>query len=332
VKREFSIPADLEEKIGLALKDLGVSFSDSRKLADSALRLSDFFIRSPGTATPWHESWARIAYMSYFLPLNYLRARAAIHEGEKRNFFAGLSSVIDFGAGPGTACLALAEHFSSEQMLLIEAAAEAAKLARHFGNFKFSTSFDQKAPKKSHQTLAVFSYSLTEQHDIPQWALDCEALMLLEPSTEEDGRKLQTLRGKLIEQGYFAWAPCTHQLGCPLLLHSKRDWCHDRIFFKAPAWFEAIEKLLPIKNKTLTYSYLLMRKTPIENAPDSGRLVGDQLKEKGKDRQLFCRGEKREYLSWLHKQGPSPELYRGDLFQLPGDYTEVSNEIRFPVE
>ncbi len=328
MKREFSIPKDLESQISEGLKSLGTDLSDSIKLADSILQLSDFFIRSGNQSTPWKEKWAQIAYLAYFLPLNFLRVQSVIKEGEKAGFFKGLDRAIDFGAGPGTAALALKNIFPIENLHLIEWAQQAMQQSKFFANFKYSEKFDTKILKNPAQSLGVFSYSLTELNAFPSWATDCEALMILEPATHVDGRKLQELRSRLLEKGFYAWAPCTHQQACPLLVHSKKDWCHDRIFFNAPKWFEAIEKYLPIKNKTITYSYLLARKTNPETILNQGRLVGDQLQEKGKDRQLFCRNDRREFLSWLHKAGPTPLLYRGDLFELPENFEEVSNEIR----
>jgi hypothetical protein len=137
------------------------------------------------------------------------------------------------------------------------------------------------------------------------------------------------LRTKLINAGYFMWAPCTHQLACPLLTLSKNDWCHDRALVEAPSWFSQVEQNLPMKNKTVTMSYLLARKTP---PPDSiqtyGRLVGDSMEEKGKTRQLFCRGPEREFLTWMHKSIEPQTLPRGELVFQPSDAEKKSNEIR----
>ncbi|MNL60669.1 hypothetical protein D3C87_1845050 [compost metagenome] len=80
-------------------------------------------------------------------------------------------------------------------------------------------------------------------------------------------------------------------------------------------------------------SYLLMRKTKPQ--PTTGaRVVGDRLKEKGKDRQLVCRGSDREFLAWMHKLGLEQEIPRGVLIDIPSDVQKVSNELRVksPIE
>jgi hypothetical protein len=134
-------------------------------------------------------------------------------------------------------------------------------------------------------------------------------------------------RKDLLQKGFSMWAPCPHQQACPLFENSKTDWCHDRIFFDQPAWFTAIEKHLPIKNTNLTFSYLLASK---KTAPPVSRwrTVGDLLEEKGKTRQMICRGSEREFLSWLHRDGPAPEIPRGHLIDPPESFEKKGTELR----
>ena len=334
MNRHFSIPKNFEDSIAAALASHKLTLQDSKALAKNVLMLSDFFIQNPDGQTPWHQSFAQIAYLSYYLPLNAARLRAVTQEGAKRNFFAGLENVIDFGAGLATASLALSET-QNLQYTLIEVASEPQKIIEtHFKDFKaqeWIRTFSAGRLKNPKKTLALFSYSLTELNDLPEWAAECEAVMIVEPSTQQDGRKLMALRQRLLEKGYHAWAPCTHEGPCPLLTQSKNDWCHDRIHFDAPEWFQRMEEHLPMKNRTLTTSYLLMRKTAPEKI-EAARVVGDTLKEKGKDRQMICRGPDREFLAWLHKNKNSQEIPRGVLVKIPNDIQKVSNELRVQTE
>src|SRR5690606_34955085 len=95
----------------------------------------------------------------------------------------------------------------------------------------------EKISGKGH--LAAFSYSLTELTEIPAFAADSEAFLIIEPATRDDGRRLLGWRQTFIDRTYSVHAPCTHQKNCPLLHQSERDWCHDRIEFRAPDWFLA---------------------------------------------------------------------------------------------
>lgn len=326
--RFFSLPSSLEMKIENALKmHFQLSLQDSKKLAEAVKKLSDFFIQQPEGATPWKESWAQVAYLVYFLPLNHARVQAVVTEAARQNFFQNLEELVDFGAGFGTASLALRAHF--QKFTLVERAKDICSRFDFLDSSK-SQWFDKipglETPQK---TLGVFSYSLTELEDIPLWAKKLEALMILEPSTQQDGRKLLELRKKLQSEGYNIWGPCTHQGSCPLLTQSKTDWCHDRIHFEMPGWFASLEQHLPMKNRTLTTSYLLARRSPAPALEaHSARTVGDLLPEKGKDRQMICRGEEREFLAWMHKKGLRQEIPRGVVIQIPEDAQKVSNELR----
>ena len=313
------------------LQDRGLNDSDHdgrKKIATSIKKLSDYFIEQPEGATPWNESWAQEAYLSYYLPLNEIRNRAVIKEGLASGFFHELTDVIDFGSGPGTADFAL-ESLVPElsSYTLIERSEVPERLLRH-PSWKFTTVLRDKDFKNPQKTLFVASYSLTEAK-LPPEALQSEALMILEPSTRQDGRALLQLRDDLIKKGFFIWAPCTHQMDCPLLSQSPRDWCHDRVHVdRSPEWI-ALEELLPFRNQTITFSYLLARRSPPPIVPSNlVRLVGDSLPEKGKTRQMICRGPEREFIAWLHRQGAPPDWPRGALMEIPADALRAGQELR----
>jgi len=121
-------------------------------------------------------------------------------------------------------------------------------------------------------------------------------------------------RGRLLNAGFQVLAPCTHALPCPLLTKSPRDWCHMRVAFAGPEWFLRLEERLPMKNRTLTYSYLFVsRQLQRPWAANAARVIGDTLEEKGKTRQMICRGEEREFLSWLHRFGEPPRIPHGSI-------------------
>ena len=305
-------------------------------IAESVQRLSDFYISNPESETPWANRFTQLAYRHYYLPLNYIRCQQVIQRGLQVDFFSDLHSFIDWGAGPGTASLALAHAEKLKPQIKKQILFDISKstlnsfsdLHADLINKQYLDFLDLRTayPDKKNSCL-VFSYSLTERNELPVGWTDYEALMILEPSTSQDGRKLLELRKQIQAEGYFIWAPCTHQLACPLLTHSKNDWCHDRAHVSGPAWFTQLEQLLPMKNKTITTSYLLARKKkPVQTG--KARLTGDSLNEKGKTRQLLCRNEQREFLTWMHKSITPQVLARGELVELPADIEIKSNEIR----
>lgn len=315
---------------------LDTPLSPIREVAKAILRLSDFYIQNPKAETPWHEEYCQLAYRHYYLPLNALRCELVIERGQQVGFFADLNYFIDWGSGPGTASLALARSTLRPQIksqtlydISDQVLARFSDLHKNLVHPKVEKKLNLQHLSQPEKTCLIFSYSLTELSQLPSGWNQAEALMILEPSTSEDGRRLMQLRETLMRNGFHIWAPCTHRLSCPLLLHSKQDWCHDRIHVQSPEWFDELEQYLPMKNKTVTTSYLLARKkAPSPLSERAVRLVGDSLPEKGKTRQLICRGPEREFISWLHKQTQAQIMPRGVLIELPEIFEKKSNEIR----
>jgi len=322
--RQFEIPKELEVSIEKALQALSTTLQDSKKIAAAVKQMSDFYIANPQAATPWNESWAVIAQLAYYLPLNYLRAQAVIDQGAMQGFFDGLKSSCEVGSGLGALSMPLSKKINVNACL--EISNKASQIHQKISKQSFQI---LKSEKDLRGDLLALSYVLTEVTHLEKYFDHFNAILVIEPSTSQDGRYLMELRERLIKKGFFIWAPCTHQKNCPLLHESKKDWCHDRIHLKMPKWFLDIEANLPFKNKTITYSYLLARKDKKPQNTLKTRIVGDLLPEKGKTRIMVCRQDKREFLSWLSKDKLEVELYRGDLLDLTQfDLEEKSNELR----
>lgn len=334
--RTFALPLDLEIQIRQVLEaQYKLSLDDPDKLAQAVLQLSDFYNSNSGEKTPWQQNWCQIAYLSYYLPLNFLRAQAVFKEGQRVGFFDEVKTVIDYGSGLGSGSLPLVDgqrEFQFVESSSVARAIHAKLLGESSGVWRENVSSIPSSLRQ--QYLGVFSYSLTEfdlpmEKLLPNWALDVGSLMIIEPSTRDRGRRLSQLREFLIQRDYSVWSPCLHQQSCPLLVGSKNDWCHDRIHFAQPSWFANIEKKLPMRNQTLTMSYLLVsRRRAPKFPPDSARLVGDLMTEKGKSRQMLCRGPNREFLAWMHKNVNPQELPRGIVVSIPRSSISVSNEVR----
>ncbi len=305
-----------------------------KQLSDAILALSDYFIDFPDQPTPWNEPYCKLAYKHYYFPLNYLRNELVIRRGREVDFFKDLHHTVDWGAGPGTASLALKNNLNIKSQYIIEKSNAAVTnfkdIYSELKSLQVSEALNTKNIKAPfNESLLILSYSLTEKNLLPEGWNQFEALMILEPSTRDDGRKLLELRKQIIENGFTIWAPCLHQKNCPLLENSKSDWCHDRVHVNAPDWFKQLERQLPFKNNTITTSYLLARKRkPKLQTTNTVRLIGDSMNEKGKTRQLICRGEDREFLTWMHKDIKPEILPRGDLYKLPENIELKSNEIR----
>ncbi len=352
--RQATLPTAYEPKLRAALLKRGYSLDEPGRLAEAVLRLSNFYLENPSVQTPWQETWAQVASLVYFFPLNYSRCLLVAREAGRFGFFEGLTSVVDDGAGMGSAI-----HSFNDYLMNSNSSTVTSWLARDVSHEAFDLlnelnitgtkikteivgGISRERNREKRHALLIASYVFTELKDIPKEWLDYDALIIIEPSTRDDARRLQAERKTLLEAGFHLWAPCTHAADCPLLI-SNNDWCHDRVHFTAPAWYAAIEKTLPMKNRTLTFSYLVARKTPSPLATrvaKPGRLVGDTLNEKGKTRQALCRSSEKEFLAWFpqrFKKKTELEMSRGSLVRLgplAGDLDgheleKKSQEVRF---
>jgi hypothetical protein len=351
--RQATLPSDYEPKLRAALLKRGYSLDEPGRLAEAVLRLSNFYLENPSVQTPWEETWAQVASLVYFFPLNYSRCLLVAREAGRFGYFKGLASIVDDGAGMGSAIHSLYDYLASSSLtsetpstlavtswLARDVSHEALSLLNelnvtgHSIKTEIVGGISRERNREKQNSLLIASYVFTELKDIPKEWLDYDALIIIEPSTRDDARRLQGERKTLLDAGFHLWAPCTHAGDCPLLI-SNNDWCHDRVHFVAPAWYSAIEKTLPMKNRTLTFSYLVARKTPSPLAArvsQPGRLVGDTLNEKGKSRQALCRSSEKEFLAWFpqrFKTKTEIEMSRGSLVRLGPGLERKSQEVRF---
>lgn len=296
------------------------SLNESAFLAQAIQQQSNFYIEHPHLQTPWNQDWCQIAQLIYYMPLNLLRSQAILNRMSL--IWPGpIRTICDIGCGLSPMSLLLNTLFPGQFNFVLHDQSDVPFEILQKLQLKFCRVSAKEAMRqaKDPHTLTLYSYSLTE--DLPSFLhpTNCHHLLLIEPATREDGRKLMTLRSQLIEQKFNMLAPCTHQLKCPLLEHSKTDWCHDRIFFKAPTWWSQIETYLPFKNQTLTFSFLAASQSMhTQFANNTGRIIGDTLIEKGKTKQAVCYQSERTFLTWPQKLFKNPPLIeRGSLFAIP---------------
>lgn len=329
--QKYHLPAPVAPWIDQKLKALGFQLNQSQSLAKSILNVSNDY-QEVASTTPWTDRNTYAAYLAYFLPLNFIRTLKVMDEAKRWGFFDTIKEVVDYGCGPGTTtkALLLDGDINIRRFHGVDLYDDLKLLYMDTLGAQASLSFGRQMPKvKGEGSLLVASYALNETKDIPAWLFDFEKVMILEPSTKQAFPKLLQIRQKLLDNGYDIVAPCPHVHTCPLST-SKKDWCHDRVYWQQPEWFQKLENSLPIKNHSLTFSYLLASRTP-HPQPNFGRIVGDAQIEKGKTRWMICQGPEREFLSFLKRQGKAPLIYRGDRVQL-SEFEKRGDDIRFELK
>lgn len=146
-------------------------------------------------------------------------------------------TMLDVGAGPGTALWAAKAQFTS---LAAFTAVEKEMAMQRLGELFAAT--DPLLTKAVWQTEDVLT-SAPRQHDLvvagyllgelphsrrsvfldQAWAAAAAVLVLVEPGTPTGYGRIMAARTYLIERGATVVAPCPHSRSCPL---SEGDWCH----------------------------------------------------------------------------------------------------------
>jgi ribosomal protein RSM22 (predicted rRNA methylase) len=148
-------------------------------------------------------------------------------------------SLLDVGAGPGTAAFAAAEAFAGlTDIRLVETNAEMRRLgsallaAATSPALRAASYHGSRAltPAAVPADLVVASYVAGEvaPGDIATfaralWAATAQALVVIEPGTPAGYGRIMKIRGELIAAGAHVAAPCPHERACPLVAP---DWCH----------------------------------------------------------------------------------------------------------
>ena len=336
----YSVPKAFEEHLESRLQNFSHSLKQPQKLAESIRKLSNIFLKGLLHAETANDYWAdpnlRAAYIGYFSVLNFVRAQSVFSEARRRRFLTSCKSVADWGCGGGAATWALfteipeSHHFDFTGIDKSPNALDEYKQWSKFLGIESETkNYPLSKIKEVKADTLLLSYVLNEVSDWPEIPLSVKRLIVIEPSTHQAGREMQKWRDAMLEKGWFAWAPCTHQRHCPLIAQSGKDWCHHRVHWNKPDWFQELEKFLPMRNDTLTLSYVLLARTePLQNLEGIARVIGDEQEEKGKTRQLVCRGPYREFMSWLHRDQISLKLHRGDLLKISEMAELRASEIR----
>jgi ribosomal protein RSM22 (predicted rRNA methylase) len=225
----MELPSALRRAVDAALT--GLSAID---LAAASAALSERYRaeRRDGRAHLGDDLTAR-AYLAARLPATYAAVRAALAAiAEARPEFAP-RSLLDFGAGPGTALWAARDGWPDlDSALLIEASSTIREFGARFAaesgvaRIDWHSALDVAAP----HDLVTIAYVLDEldpERRAPLldrlWALTGDMLLIVEPGTSAGWRRILDARTQLLDSGAHLVAPCPHAKPCPL---TAPDWCH----------------------------------------------------------------------------------------------------------
>ena len=211
----------------------------SRKdLRDRAQRISMSY-RGGGTSGVIGSDLDALAYAIVRMPATYAAVRAALEQTADiiPDFAPG--TLLDVGAGPGTASWAARDAWPSLQdVTLIDANPHLLALATTFGqsapSVSLATTRDNLAPalgSAAGADVVMASYVLAELAGNALaatlerlWRLSERLLVIVEPGTPDGFKRILACRDALIARGAHIVAPCSHDGRCPLATSER--WCH----------------------------------------------------------------------------------------------------------
>lgn len=321
-------------------------------------KLSELFTEERGRLNSGYlnQPALRAAYLLYFLPINFAKARFVLQKLPEEFWRRKNFRVLDLGSGPGSASLAflslLAEKnpkasvecvLSDQNKNILE---DALALKRCFdgpGKIQFQTIATEAKTFRlqGEYDLILLSHILNEwvqdsAMDRAEWLLPrmedhlCPMgiVAIMEPALKRPTRELMGLRDHLLESKDFSvLAPCLHQEICPMLAATHNDWCHFYVEWEEPAYLKELDRLVDNDNRFLKVAYLLIGRTdatkknlPLRR-PFEFRVVSNRMARRGKTELVLCGIPGRIKLTRMDRDRTAANAdlertQRGDLIEL----------------
>jgi ribosomal protein RSM22 (predicted rRNA methylase) len=208
-------------------------------LARTVAELSSQY-RSKTRSRPQLTALHRGAYLVARLPATYAVIARVIREAQLRIPTLRVESMLDLGAGPGTAMWAAAEQFPDlARIVLIEDSAGWIEIGRRLssssGNSVIRTADWRQGSATREFSPESFDFVMASylMNEVPvqeraraalaAWQRAKKLLVIIEPGTPEGFSNIRSLRRELIAAGAYIAAPCPHANECPI---TAGDWCH----------------------------------------------------------------------------------------------------------
>jgi len=267
------LPSEL--RVALAHKAEGLSRNDAAQRAGA---ISQTY-RGGGGSARIRTGADALAYALARMPATYAAIAASLNALMETNPEFSPQSLLDIGAGPGTATWAAAEAFASLSALtLLDANAALRDLAVDLALSNPRLASMRYEPGDARKLLAdapeadfvVASYVINELSDTERtaltdamWAKTRDTLLVVEPGTPAGYARIIELRARLIAAGGHVIAPCPHDAECPLKMP---DWCHfSQRLSRSRAHKHLKGAELPFEDEK--FSYVALSRVPVAQRP-----------------------------------------------------------------
>src|ERR1700760_2804433 len=271
------IPPDLPAELRAALD----ARLEGRALADVAARAAVISkpYRDGGTSSGIKSETDALAYALARMPATYAAISACLNALlEARPDFAP-QTLLDIGAGPGTASWAASEAFPSlTSLTLLDTNPALRALAldlqhdsTRFGGLTYDAGDARAALARAGAAdLVIASYLIGELGEAERkslvaamWDKARDTLLIVEPGTPAGTARILNARTQLIGAGAHVLAPCPHDKACPL---QAPDWCHfSQRLARSRAHKQVKGADVPFEDER--FSYMVLTRTPATAHP-----------------------------------------------------------------
>ena len=229
-----------------------------------------------------------LVYLACRLPATYAALFDVFHRLLEMNPEAHPESLLDLGAGPGTAFLAAREVFGSiKSTLLVERDQQfidiGKKLIPDSSVSWMPCTIDEVKVVQSFD-LVTISYALGEQDEEARerlidlaFAKTKKWLVIVEPGTPHGYKAVIGARERLLGKGAQIVAPCPHSDACPM---QGGDWCHFATRLSR-GHLHRIAKGAALGFEDEKYSYIVMSREHDVSAHDNNRVVREPARRSG---------------------------------------------------
>jgi len=275
---------------------------DRRRLLHATAQLTEHYQAADFSTPAIATDAQRAAYLAVRLPATYAANRRVFSEINMRARGSEITSLLDLGAGPGTALWAAAEEFSAlQRATLIETDEHWLRLGKALAepagaslpqaqwlrqDLRSGLSCDRHDLVVISYTLGELPSSSAEETLRKAWKFAGRYLVVIEPGTRRGFATVLAARSMLLENGAAIVSPCPHASACPMA--AAGDWCHfsQRI--------ERTSQHRQLKGGALGYedekfSYVIAAKEP--QAGSGARIVRHPGKHGGHVQLALCTPE-----------------------------------------
>lgn len=287
----------LPPELVAAIEDFAAGQGASAR--ESAARLSVAYRGRVPSASAVAEDADVAAYLRTRMPATYAALTAVLAEAAGRAPDFAPTSLLDAGAGPGTASWAALTAWPELQRLtLIDNNAGLLDAARGLAGAGpaplAAATFvagEINRPPVGPFDVVVAGYSLTELPDglmssvaLALWERCAGLLVIVEPGRPRDYARLMAVRAALFAAGAKIVAPCPHERPCPL---PDGDWCHFSV--RLPR----LRAHRQAKGGTLGYedekfSYLVVARPEVAARPATARVIRPPVQRKFEVELALC--------------------------------------------